>query len=123
MSHATISRCHLTSNPIAQLVDKRLEAFDQHEGGAPQLDDFYLSVGDQNVERTAADADIAAGVGHAHGDRLGARLLRIATSVSGMIEPPLSFLAPWLGPRSSAGLDSSSKWPPQTLDVGGNQKI
>ena len=52
------------------LCDERLETFGQHQGGAAQLDDLDLTFGDENIEGAAADANVAAGVRHAHGDRL-----------------------------------------------------
>lgn len=50
--------------------DEAPKTFGHNQGGCAKLDDLDLTAGDKKIERAAADTGKAAGIVHAHADRL-----------------------------------------------------
>src|SRR3546814_15836088 len=66
---SSFNTCCLVANNSAPPDNQSLEALSQHQGRTTQLDDFDLAPGNEDVQGAAADADKAAGIGEAHGER------------------------------------------------------
>ena len=54
----------------ALFIDEAPEAFGHNQRGCTKLDDLDITARNQQIKRTAADSSKAAGIIHAHADRL-----------------------------------------------------
>lgn len=52
------------------LIDEAPEAFGHNQRRCAKLDDLDITLGDEQIKRTAADPRVAAGIVHTHANRL-----------------------------------------------------
>lgn len=67
-----VVRPYLSRNAAALFIHEPPKAFGHNQSSSPELDDLDLTARNKQIKGAAADPGIAAGIVHAHADRLDA---------------------------------------------------